>query len=68
MNSTFMNTTLTGIMNDKPNNSVCSFMRCMTCPHEECWTGQQARNHGRRAYDAVIHELEAFYSEPGKGK
>lgn len=53
-----MKTTLTAKISDVPYDKDCNFMRCMTCPHKNCETGQQARDHGRKAYDAVIRELE----------
>lgn len=58
-----MNTTLTGTISKVPYDKCCNFMRCMTCPYKNCETGQQARNHGRKAYDAVIRELEESWSQ-----
>lgn len=43
---------------ERENKQPCSFMRCLSCPHRECYTGQMARKKGKKGYEAVIKELE----------
>lgn len=37
----------------------CNFEKCLTCCSTDCYTGQIAREHGKKSYDEFIAELKA---------
>lgn len=53
-----MSKRLTAPIDDAPENAICSFMKCLTCPQTECGTGQEARAHGKKGYQACLKMLD----------
>ena len=58
--STLLQATLQVKIDERYNErNCCSLLSCMTCHSADCYTGQMARKHGRKGYDAVIKEMNA---------
>lgn len=36
----------------------CHYQKCLHCPHKECWTGQVAREQGKKGYKEFMKMLD----------